>query len=114
MSNATGQVSDIDVTQARAALAEGVPLIDVREDDEWQSGHVPGAIHLPLSSVSPAAVPADGPVMLICRAGGRSSRAAHALADAGLQTRNVVGGMNEWAASGGAMVAENGQQPTVI
>ncbi|EFL01258.1 rhodanese domain-containing protein, partial [Streptomyces sp. SPB78] len=52
-------------------------LLDVREDDEWQAGHIEGALHIPMSEfvarygeVTEAA-PQDGTVNVICRSGGR-------------------------------------------
>ncbi len=79
-------------------------LIDVREPDEFVGplGHIPGAELVPLSSVADAAANWDrnAPLLLICRSGGRSARAATALAGMGFQQLfNLVGGMLAWEAN---------------
>lgn len=82
-----------------------VRLVDVREPDEFIGplGHVPGAELVPLSTVTAAAAAwnREAPVLLICRSGGRSARAATALAGMGFhQLFNLVGGMLAWDANG--------------
>jgi rhodanese-related sulfurtransferase len=59
---------------------EGVPLIDVREPDEYAGGRVPGAVNLPMSQIGERLheLP-DGPFDVICKVGGRSARVAQAL-----------------------------------
>ena len=99
--------------------AAGVPddawLLDVREDDEWAAGHVPGATHVPLGQLGArtAEVPQDQEIYVICRSGVRSARAAQALNGAGWQAVNVAGGMQHWAAAGRPMVADSGAPPFV-
>jgi rhodanese-related sulfurtransferase len=90
-------------------------LLDVREDDEWAAGHAPGARHIPLGQLGARSdeVPADELIYVICRSGGRSARAAQALAQAGWQAVNVAGGMQEWAAAGRPMVTDSGAEPYV-
>jgi rhodanese-related sulfurtransferase len=93
--------------------ASGVPddsyLLDVREDDEWTAGHAPGAVHIPLGLLGGQAdeVPKDQPVYVICRAGGRSARAAQALG------ANGSDGMQGWESAGRPMVSESGAPPFV-
>lgn len=96
-------------------LPDDAVMIDVREQDEWDAGHAPGAIHLPLSTL-PARVgevPRDGQVDIMCKAGGRSARAVMFLREQGVDARNVDGGMLAWQAAGKQMVSEHGE-PTVI
>ena len=103
-----------------AAPAASVPadavLLDVREDDEWAAGHVPGAVHLPMSQIQArAAEIPDAPVLhIICRAGGRSAQVTGWLGQQGRSAVNVTGGMQEWARAGREMVSENGAPPRVI
>lgn len=80
---------------------EGVPLVDVREADEFAAGHVPGAVNLPLSTLGERLdeLP-EGPFDVICQAGGRSARAAQALEARGYDATNVDGGTGEWIAQG--------------
>ncbi|QEV99142.1 rhodanese-like domain-containing protein [Microbacterium caowuchunii] len=80
---------------------DGVPLIDVREPDEFAAGHVPGAVNLPMSSIGDRLdeLP-DGAFDVICQAGGRSGRVVEALEARGYDATNVDGGTGEWIASG--------------
>ena len=98
-----------------ASVPDDVWLLDVREDDEWAAGHVPGARHIPLGELSARAgeVPQDELIYVICRSGARSERAAQALAGAGWRAVNVAGGMQDWAAAGRPMVSESGTEPFV-
>jgi rhodanese-related sulfurtransferase len=98
-----------------ASVPDGAWLLDVREHDEWAAGHVPGARHIPLGELGARAgeVPQGQAVYVICRSGGRSGRAAEALAGAGWQAINVTGGMQGWAAAGRPMTAESGSEPFV-
>jgi rhodanese-related sulfurtransferase len=98
-----------------ANVPDGAWLLDVREDDEWAAGHAPGATHIPLGQLSDRAteVPRDTTVYVVCRAGGRSARAAFALAGAGWDVLNVAGGMQDWAAAGRPMTADSGAEPFV-
>jgi rhodanese-related sulfurtransferase len=75
-------------------------LLDVREESEWASGHAPGAVHLPMARVTPASAPPGRPVYCICRSGNRSGHVTAALVAAGIDARNVAGGMEAWAAAG--------------
>jgi rhodanese-related sulfurtransferase len=90
-------------------------LIDVRETDEWQAGHAPEAIHLPLSELTGrvAEVPEDRDVYVVCKAGGRSAQAVQYLNQLGRTTVNVAGGMLAWQAAGRPMVSDGDDQPFV-
>ena len=100
---------------AAASVPEGAWLLDVREDEEWAAGYAPGACHIPLGELGARAaeVPQDQAVYVICRSGGRSARAAQALAAAGWQAINVAGGMQDWAAAGRPMATDSGAPPSV-
>ncbi|ASY33823.1 MULTISPECIES: rhodanese-like domain-containing protein [unclassified Streptomyces] len=89
-------------------------LLDVREDDEWQAGHIEGALHIPMSDfvarygeVTEAA-PQDGTVNVICRSGGRSAQVTMYLAQQGIDAVNVEGGMQAWEAAGKPVVDDRG------
>jgi len=85
-------------------------LLDVREYDEWDAGHVPGAVHIPLGELAAryTELGRDRPLFVICRSGNRSAHAAHALAGAGWDARNVSDGMRGWQAAGRPMTSESG------
>lgn len=73
-------------------------LLDVREDEEWEAGHAPGAVHLPMSEIQQrlAEVPADVPVAVVCRVGSRSGQVVAWLRQQGYDASNVEGGMLAW------------------
>lgn len=97
------------------SVPEGAWLLDVREDDEWAAGHVPGATHIPLGQLGARAteVPRNTKIYVICRSGARSARAAFALVGSGWDAVNVAGGMQDWAAAGRPMAADTGAEPFV-
>jgi rhodanese-related sulfurtransferase len=97
------------------SVPEQAWLLDVREDDEWAAGHAPQARHIPLGQLGArtAEIPQDTDIYVICRAGGRSARAAEALNGAGWRAVNVGGGMQDWAAAGKPMVTDSGAEPFV-
>jgi rhodanese-related sulfurtransferase len=79
-----------------------VPMLDVREDDEWAAGHAPGAVHIPLYDlpVRFPDLPAHRPLPVVCRVGSRSAQAVAWLQAQGVDACNVSGGMVAWAAAG--------------
>ncbi len=88
---------------------KGAVLLDVRESDEWEAGHAPDAVHIPLGCVDEAATRLAGQqVLTVCRSGARSGRAAKTLATAGVGVHNVAGGMSAWAAAGLPVVRDDG------
>ncbi len=87
----------------RVEAGEKPLIIDVREQSEWDAGHIEGASLMPLGVVDKkiTSVAKDQEVVLICRSGNRSSQAAQILAKMGYTNiKNVVGGMNEWSKVG--------------
>lgn len=103
------QVAEVDAVEAARLSDSGeVLLLDVREDDEWDSGHAPQATHTSLGRLDPAAVPHARPVIAVCRSGNRSGAAALVLAAAGHQVRNLRGGMKAWADAGLPVVRPDG------
>lgn len=85
--------------EAREAVEAGAVLLDVREPEEWESGHAPEAVHIPLGELTARVdeLPADKDVMVICRSGNRSARAAQWLSTrGGGEVANVAGGMAAW------------------
>ena len=95
-------VPEIDITEAVRRRAEGAPVIDVREPGEYAEGHVPGATLIPLATVPDrlAEIPTGGPVLIICKSGGRSRNAAEFLRTQGIDAINVAGGTMDWIHAG--------------
>jgi rhodanese-related sulfurtransferase len=95
-------VPEIDVAELARVRAEGAPLIDVREPDEYTGAHVPGATLIPLATVPDnlERVPTDSTVYVICAKGGRSLRAAEFYRARGIDAVNVAGGTTAWIEAG--------------
>jgi hydroxyacylglutathione hydrolase len=102
----------LDIRGLVERLGRGeVTLLDVREDDEWEEGHVEGSLHVPYHDLRdgvPAALRANGkPLAVICSAGNRSSIAASLLQRAGLDVAHVAdGGVEDVEAEGLELVRE--------
>jgi len=107
-------VPETDVAGALAQAQQGAVLLDVREPHEWQAGHAPGAVHVPLGHLTPDAVPGDGPVVVVCRSGNRSAYATAALLSVGRTAVNLVGGMQAWSQSGQPVVRDDGSPGEVL
>lgn len=89
-----------EITVAQLHDDPNIPVIDVREHDEWADGRVPRAVHIPMAEV-PVRYPEipDG-AAIICAAGGRSARVVDYLERTlGITTVNVAGGTNAWLAA---------------
>ncbi|HSD71166.1 MAG TPA: rhodanese-like domain-containing protein [Thermoanaerobaculia bacterium] len=91
----------IGVEELDARIREGTSgkIVDVRRPGEWQAGHIPGAMHVPLNALAgeAGALPKDQPLAVICASGFRSSIATSVLEQQGFtKVTNVVGGMAAW------------------
>ncbi len=76
-------------------------ILDVREQSEYDSGHIPGAVLLPVGSIdqdtAAAVIPdKDSTVLVYCRSGNRSKTASSALAELGYTAVYEFGGINTW------------------
>lgn len=69
----------------------GAILVDVREADEFKTGHIPGAFNAPLSTITSAALPKDAPLFLYCLRGTRSKRAVEILKKMGYTVKSIGG-----------------------
>ncbi|GMU78092.1 MAG: hypothetical protein AMXMBFR46_08880 [Acidimicrobiia bacterium] len=108
-------VEHVEPHAGAALIGEGAVLLDVRNDDEWATGHAPGARHLPLPELATrhAELPTDRRLVVICRSGGRSAVAVEALVSAGYDAVNLAGGMQAWTAAGLGCVTDSGAPGTV-
>ena len=98
-SNESG-ITEIDVETLQNRLEnDEITLLDVREVDEYEGGHIEGAVNAPLSSLNETALPypKDEPIYVICRSGNRSAQAAQLLQQRGyMEIYDVSGGMIAW------------------
>lgn len=79
---------------------EDITILDVREVDEFQAGHIDGALNAPLSTLENGFKQLDASkrYYVICQGGMRSDRACQFLETKGFDVVNVEGGMNQWKA----------------
>ena len=96
------EIPEIDVAELARRRETGAVLVDVRQPDEYDEAHVPGAWLIPLGEVGQRLdeVPDDAEVLVICRTGGRSRKAAEVMAAAGRRAINVGGGTLAWIEAG--------------
>ena len=99
-------VPEIDIAELARRHGEGAYVLDVRQPDEYVAGHVPGAVLVPLNELGDRIdeVPADRPVLVVCKSGGRSAVATEALNHAGRSATNVAGGTMAWIEAGHPVV----------
>ncbi|MEM1417169.1 MAG: rhodanese-like domain-containing protein [Myxococcota bacterium] len=92
-----GDVRSATGAEARALVAAGATLVDVRTAGEFEGGHAAGALNVPLGELQArlAEIPKDRPVITYCMAGGRSGRAAALLAAEGYEVRDL-GSLAKW------------------
>ncbi|MFE5852609.1 rhodanese-like domain-containing protein [Streptomyces sp. NPDC056500] len=94
----------LDVNQARTRLGE-LTVIDVRTPGEYASGHLPGALNIPLDQLRKALPELTeaghrGEILVVCASGTRSESACALLADKGITTATLIGGTSAWTAGG--------------
>lgn len=99
----------IPVAQAAVMIGAGVQLLDVRTQKEWDEGHLKGAKLVTLSEAgfadkAKAVLDPKKPVVVYCRSGKRSAKAAKQLRDAGFTVHDMVGGIVAWEREGKPVV----------
>ncbi len=86
--------------QLKQTVAQGTVLIDVRTVEEYNEGHIPGSINIPVETIHDGIakhVPdKNTPVVLYCRSGSRSAVATKALEGVGYTSVENFGGINKW------------------
>lgn len=97
--------TDVDTVRQRLADGDAMTLVDVREREEWDRGHLPGAVHLGrgvLERDVEAAIPdLDAPLVLYCGGGYRSALAAQSLGQMGYtNVSSMDGGWRAWTGAG--------------
>lgn len=93
-------MKEITAKEVQQTMEQGgkLNLIDVREVDEVEAGHIPGIIHIPLGLLEfrlPELNKRESYIM-VCRSGGRSARATQLLESNGFNVTNMTGGMLAW------------------
>jgi rhodanese-related sulfurtransferase len=111
------ELRNINVAEAMEFLNEGALLLDVREDNEFEAGHAPDALHIALNDVPDHLdeLAKNRLIVCVCRSGARSARAAKFLLDSGRDAVNLEGGMLAWASEGEALNGDvEGDSPAII
>lgn len=101
------------------ALAQDIAryqVVDVRYPDEWDAGHIEGAVHIPMDYVFDHADELDRtrPVVTVCRSGNRSAEAAEDFAKEGFEVQNLSGGIEAWVEQGLPIVASDGGSGQIV
>jgi rhodanese-related sulfurtransferase len=105
---------EIDVGRVAALVDRGAVVLDVREPYEWDAGHAPQAVHVPMGLLSLDGLPEGRPLLVVCHLGVRSAAVVDALRRADVDAVNVGGGMAAWLAAGLPVVAASGAPGTVV
>lgn len=99
----TASYQQITAEKAKSMMEEqpDAVILDVREQDEYDAGHIPGAVLLPVGTINEetaaSAIPEKDTVVLVyCRSGNRSKTASQALADLGYTQIYEFGGIKDW------------------
>ena len=108
-----GSLQHVSAEEAIALVGDGALIIDVREQWEWDRGHAPTAVLMPMSSFADHVdeLPTDADILVICHSGARSHTVASALADGGYRAVDVLGGMDAWQRAGGPVAGPAPQSP---
>ena len=109
-------VPEVEADEGQRLVEAGAFLLDVREADEWDAGHAPEAVWIPMGELQARVgeLPRDARIVAICRTGSRSHAVTAALVEAGYDAVNLGGGMRAWAAEDFEVVASDGLPGTVI
>jgi len=94
---------EIPVSEAFTKYQNGVFVLDVRTQEEWNEFHVPNTTFIPLDQLASRLneLPKDREIVVVCRSGNRSQDGRDILLNAGFtQVTSMTGGLNEWRASG--------------
>jgi phage shock protein E len=91
-------VLSVDELQQKIKSGKHPFVLDVRQSDEYRSGHIPGAKLIPLGEIKQKIMdlPKQREIVCVCETGSRSSSASRMLASEGYQVFNLKGGMNSW------------------
>ena len=94
---AHAKAAPVDGPTAKALVAKGAVLVDVRSKEEFDAGHVDGAINVPVDTVASHDFgKKDAPLVVYCGSGARSARAATALVGQGYTAVHDLGAMSNW------------------
>jgi len=99
------EVPTVQAGDVPGLVSQGWRLVDVRTEEEWVSGRIPGSLHVPMDQVVARLDDVGDQVLVVCAVGGRSARVTQYLRSQGREALNVEGGVHGWAAGGGPIEA---------
>jgi len=100
--------SEVSASEAFDRREAGAFILDVREPEEWEEGHIPGATLIPLGELEGRVdeLPRDREIVVACRSGNRSKAGRDILVEAGFtQVTSMSGGLTGWKSAGYPTVA---------
>jgi rhodanese-related sulfurtransferase len=100
--------SEVSVAEAVKLRDAGAFVLDVRQPEEWEQAHIPGATLIPLGELQARSneVPKDAKVLVVCRSGNRSQQGRDILLSAGYTTvTSMAGGVTQWQLEGNPVVS---------
>jgi rhodanese-related sulfurtransferase len=101
---------------APADVADDAYILDVREPGEWEAGHTPGAVHVPMMTLPGrlGELPTDRQIVVLCRHGHRSAQVVNYLVAHGhTNVVNLEGGIVDWVAAGRPITNDDGRDPYI-
>ncbi len=120
-------IPTVDSAALLDAQAAGAVVLDVREPEEWEAGHLEGSVHAPMYEVpawlaargsdgggpversSVERGPVERAVIVVCRSGHRSAHATAWLREQGVDARNLDGGLLAWAVEHRPLITDDGR-----
>lgn len=105
------KVPSVSAAEARDLVRSGAQLIDVRENNEWNAGHAPQALHVPSGQINAKVnrLKKDKDIIVVCRSGNRSRGVTSQLRQMGYEAFNLSGGMRAWQSAGGQVLDRRGK-----
>jgi rhodanese-related sulfurtransferase len=103
LSNPSRLPAEITAQKAYEMFQNGAFVLDVRTPEEWNEYHVEGTTLIPLDQLAQrvSEIPADKPVVVVCRSGNRSQQGRDILRNAGItDVTSMAGGLKAWSAAG--------------
>jgi rhodanese-related sulfurtransferase len=94
------EIPTVSVSDVARQLEAGWTLLDVRTDQEWAAGRMPGALHIPMDQLMRRLDEVGDQVICVCAVGGRSARVTQFLNSRGRDAVNLEGGIYAWVDAG--------------
>lgn len=101
------RIPEVNVEQAYEKYKQNAFILDVRQPNEWNEGHIPNATLIPLDQLAQRVneLPRDREIVVVCRSGNRSREGTLILLENGFkQVSSMAGGITDWTAKGYPLV----------